>query len=118
MNRAIGCLGEDAAADFLAGQGYRILERNWRCPAGEIDIIAEHGGEIVFVEVKARSPRARFAPEEAVDWRKQRRLAAAAKYYLAPFRRPSPHRFDIVSVMLDEGDAVVQLEQKARAFDG
>jgi putative endonuclease len=116
LNRAVGTLGEDAAANYLAAQGYRLLERNSRCPAGEIDIIAEERGQVVFVEVKARSPRARFAPEEAVDARKQSRLAAAAKWYLGRFRDPSPHRFDIVSVHLDERDAVTQIELRIAAF--
>lgn len=116
LNRQIGNLGEDAAAAFVCAQGYRILARNYRCRAGEIDIIAEHHGEIVFVEVKTRSPRANLPPAEAVDEQKRQRIRRAAKFYLAAWRQPSPKRFDIVSVWLDEHDAVTHIQLHPGAF--
>jgi putative endonuclease len=116
LNRAIGNLGEEAAAGRLLDLGYRVLERNWRCRAGEIDIIAEHHGVIAFVEVKARSPRALRAPADAVDADKRRRIRAASRAYLSRFREPSPARFDIVSVFLDATDRVERIEVEADAF--
>lgn len=116
LNRAIGNLGEDAASDFLRRRGYRILERNWRCSSGEIDIIAEHRGFLAFVEVKTRSPRSYFSPAEAVDEKKQSRIRAAAAVYLASWREASPRRFDVVSVLLDDSDQIISVELEISAF--
>lgn len=116
LNRAIGLLGEQAAAEYLWRRGYRILKRNYRCPAGEIDIIAEERGVLAFVEVKTRSPRAYAPPADAVDEEKRDRIRAAARYYLGSYREPSPRRFDVVSVLLDESDRVVSIEVEAGAF--
>lgn len=115
-NRTKGIRGEDAAADFLYRKGLRLLERNYRCPAGEVDLIVEERGTIVFVEVKARSPESRFAPEEAVDGTKQERLRAAARYYLKAWRDAGPLRFDIVSVFLDKRGSVSAIEHHEDAF--
>lgn len=116
LNRQIGALGETAADEHLRRRGYRILCRNYRCAAGEIDIIAEHRDKLVFVEVKTRSPRAHLPPAEAVDEDKRDRVRKAAKYYLSSYRDPSPRRFDIVSVLLDSSDAVLSIEVEMNAF--
>ena len=80
----LGKEGEDRACAYLETCGYRIVERNFRCRSGEIDIVAaeERGGVICFVEVKTRRGCAFGLPKEAVDRRKQRKLCAAAKYYM------------------------------------
>jgi putative endonuclease len=117
LNRIIGNLGEDTAVAELQRQNYRILERNYRCSAGEIDVIAEQRGMLAFVEVKTRSPRALATPEEAVDAAKQARIRNAAANYLAGFRKPSPIRYDIVSVMLDAQDRPVSVSINAGAFE-
>jgi putative endonuclease len=116
LNRSLGDMGERAAAQYLQKHGYRILVRNHRCPAGEIDIIAEHSGVLAFVEVKTRSPRALASPRSAVDVEKQRRIRNSAAHYLGAFREPSPHRFDIVEVYLDSRDHVERLEMLQGAF--
>jgi putative endonuclease len=116
LNRALGEAAEQAVATLLQAQGWRILERNYRCRAGEIDIIAEDHGQIVFVEVKGRSPRAWQRPAEAVDDTKQKRLIAAARVYLARYREPSPHRFDIASVHLDDHDRIGHIQIEHAAF--
>jgi putative endonuclease len=93
-----GRAGEDAAADFLAGLGYRILGRNVRLPGGELDIVALDGRVLVFVEVKRRDGRRFGSALAAVDARKRRRLRALAADYaqiLAPYARI---RFDIVTL--------------------
>ena len=78
----LGRLGEDFAAGLLIAEGYRVIERNFRCKAGEVDIIAEKNGEISFVEVKTRRTLTFGQPVEAVTGEKQRHLRNTAAYYL------------------------------------
>lgn len=96
--KATGDRGEALAIAHLKKKGYRIVERNYRSPVGEIDIIAEHRGTVVFVEVKARTPSTYGLPEEAVNRRKQQRIARAALLYLSRLKEEPPARFDIISV--------------------
>jgi putative endonuclease len=97
---AIGSAAERAAASFLHARGYHVLEHNFRCRGGEIDLIALDGGTLVFVEVKLRRTLSRGAPIEAVTPQKQSRLARAAQSYLAFSGRVFPRiRFDVISVM-------------------
>ena len=96
----LGSGGERAAADFLIGRGYHVLERNFRCRGGEIDIIALDGGTLVFIEVKVRRTLSRGTPIEAVTNLKQARVRRAAQEYLAYCGRVfSRIRFDVISVM-------------------
>ena len=69
--------GEDLAATYLSGIGWEVVERNWRCPAGELDIIAKRDGAWVFVEVRTRRGRAFGTPEESLTSAKRHHLAAA-----------------------------------------
>jgi putative endonuclease len=93
-----GEAGEERAALFLAENGWVVLERNFRAPSGEIDIIAEKGGEVAFVEVKAWAALPQTELEHAIDRRKQERIVRTARYYLT--RRPRLAemrlRFDVV----------------------
>ncbi len=99
----LGPLGEELAARFLKRKGYKILERNYRCPFGEVDIVALHRGTLVFVEVKTRKSLAFGHPAEAVDLRKQRRLQRIASCYLGQRRLGDiPVRFDVVALSLGE----------------
>lgn len=99
MNRRVGEAGEQAAAEFLAALGYRIIGRNVRFRSGEIDLVARDGGVLVFVEVKTRRGRGFGAPGEAVTAAKQRRLVRLAALYLARLGSdPPPCRFDVVEV--------------------
>lgn len=82
-NRALGNLGEDFAARVLELQGYEILERNYRCKAGEIDIIARKENRLSFVEVKTRNTENFGRPAESVTKQKQVRIRQAAAVYLA-----------------------------------
>ena len=96
----LGRRGEEAAARHLASRGLRILERGFRSRAGEIDIVAQDGETLVFVEVKSRSSLACGRPAEAVDSRKRRRLLNAASWYLLSRGGPErPCRFDVVEVV-------------------
>jgi putative endonuclease len=97
--RETGAAGERAAAEFLRGLKYAIVERNYRCRGGEIDLVALHRGAVVFVEVRTRSAGALVAPIESVDDAKRRRIVTAARHYTARHRlHDHPMRFDLVAV--------------------
>ena len=109
-----GAWGEDRAAEFLASQGYRLLERNYRCPLGEMDIIAREGKTVVFVEVKTRSSERFGPPHAAIGPQKQRRMTAIALYYLkGKGWLGAPARFDVAAVILHEGRETVTLYRNA-----
>jgi putative endonuclease len=99
--QGLGRLGERLAAEKLSDAGYQILERNFRCRYGEIDIIARDSDDLVFVEVKTRRGNAYGLPEEAVTWRKQRTIVQVATYYLALHEcAECSWRVDVVAVQL------------------
>lgn len=81
-NKIFGRAGEEAAAEYLKKKKYKILERNYKCSYGEIDIIARFKKDIVFIEVKTRKSNKYGKPCEAVNYYKQKRMIAAAKTYL------------------------------------
>jgi len=84
---ALGRYGEDVAVRHLLDAGWQVLERNWRCRVGEIDIVARDGGVLVFCEVKTRSSALFGVPAEAVRPAKVRRIRALACHWLADRRR-------------------------------
>ena len=97
---AAGSAAERLAASFLRERGYHVLEHNFRCRGGEIDLVALDGSTLVFVEVKLRRTLARGAPIEAVTAPKQARVRRAAQTYLAFSGRVFERiRFDVISVM-------------------
>jgi putative endonuclease len=103
MTRAsngVGAYGERRAAEYLTNDaGMHILDRNWRCAEGEIDIVARDGDDLVFVEVKTRRGEGYGAPAEAVVEEKRRRLRRLAGLWLADRTiRPRELRFDVISV--------------------
>jgi putative endonuclease len=100
-----GRRGEELAADHLENNGFTILDRNYRCSQGEIDIVAGHGSLVVFCEVKCRHSARWGEPSEAVGWRKQQRLRRLAASWLGDRRRPvfADVRFDVVSVVVRDG---------------
>lgn len=96
---AVGAYGERVASRMLAEAGLVILERNWRCASGELDIVAREGRTIVFCEVKTRRSETYGVPAEAVGTEKMRRLRALAALWLAAHPRIRGEvRFDVVSV--------------------
>lgn len=100
----LGRQGEEAAAAFLMRKGMKILERNLTTPVGEIDLVARHGRDLVFVEVKTRRGTAFGTPAEAVGPRKQRQILLTAKWYLNNGQgRGLQPRFDVVAVVV-KGD--------------
>ena len=107
--KEIGAFGEKVAGEWLKKNGYAIIERNFRCKAGEIDIIACRGGTLVFTEVKTRTGDIFGTPAEAVDRRKQQHMRRAAAWYLQAHRiHDTPVRFDVVEVVLDHLKGVAE----------
>lgn len=110
--RKTGAMYEKKAGEYLTDQGYEILEYNYRCRWGEIDIIARDGAYLVFCEVKYRSGAAGGHPAEAVDAKKQQIISRCALYYMTGRGMTDvPCRFDVVSF---EGDTVTVYQN---AFD-
>ncbi len=102
FNHAKGVLGEQIALDYLKKKKYKILDRNVKGFAGEIDIVAQQGSTIVFVEVKSRSSAGFGLPREAVTDKKQHKIRYAAIEYLKKKKLlSSPVRFDVIEI-LDE----------------
>lgn len=93
----VGDWGEQVACDMYVGQGYAIVERNWRMGHYEVDLVAMKGDTIVFAEVKTRSS-AEADPIEAVDKRKRARLIASADAFMKHYDLPYEFRFDIVGI--------------------
>jgi putative endonuclease len=116
--RWFGARAERLTAWRLFWRGYRLLERNWRCEIGEVDLIARHRGELVFIEVKARLSTDIARPEDQVGPAKQRKLSRLLDAY-----RRRHHvsddvicRFDIAAVVLDERGKVREFELIEDAF--
>ena len=96
---SLGRKGEDLAVSFLAGKGYQIRNRNWKAGKLEVDIIAETGEFIVFVEVKTRSADYLESPQNAVTTEKQRSLVLAADTYIRWHDISKQARFDVITVL-------------------
>ena len=113
---SLGKRGEEFAARFLKKKGFKIKERNYRSPVGEVDIIATDGKTLVFVEVKTRSSAAFGLPGEAVTKKKQGQIARTAEYYMAANKiGPTAARMDVVSIM-SSGDKM-EAELIENAFE-
>jgi len=116
--RVFGQEGETAAADFLIRKGYRIVARNFRSSLGELDLVAEDGPTLVFVEVKARRTEEFGGAAYAVHEQKQHKLIRLAAQFLARHhwsRRPC--RFDVVLVRRQAGPGPARIEHIRNAFD-
>ncbi len=113
--RLLGDAGEDLAAAALKRQGYKILERNYLAPLGEIDLIARHRQALVFIEVKTRKNERFGAPQEAVSLGKQHKLRRLADYYVKQKRLGDDVmvRFDVVGIILGEDGPQIEIIQNA-----
>ncbi len=113
---ATGNRGEQLAAAHLERAGIAILERNYRCRAGEIDLVAQDGNQLVFVEVRTRTGTAFGSPEDSITSRKQRKMAECAFSYLAQHAAHGrTWRIDVVAVQLD-GGRVVRIDHYKHAL--
>jgi putative endonuclease len=100
--KSTGEIGERLAVDFLRKRGYRVLETNFRCRAGEIDIIARQGETLVFVEVRTKTNLDFGSPEESISFAKRQHLQSAAEFYLqGQPQMPDAWRVDLVAIELD-----------------
>ena len=98
--RALGTKGEDLVAAWYLANGYRVLDRNWRCRDGELDLVVRLGRTVVFCEVKTRTSNAFGVPAEAVTRQKQQRIRGLAARWLQESPSPAGEiRFDVASVL-------------------
>ncbi|MEW6778311.1 MAG: YraN family protein [Bdellovibrionota bacterium] len=114
-----GTWAEELAEKFLQKAGYKTVARNYRCKTGEVDLIVEKNGALVFVEVRARENEDYGNPIESLTPAKQRRIARAAQYYLASEWKkgePEEMRFDFIGIVFGESDEP-QIEHVENAFD-
>lgn len=103
-NQELGIKGEELAATYLAGVGYTVLERNWRCKIGELDIIAEDAGQVVGIEVKTRSSPGFGHPAEAVNPVKLRRISRLVRRWCLEHRRDTRTvRVDVLAILMRPG---------------
>ena len=106
-----GILGEKLARDFLKKKGYHITETNYRCPEGEIDIVAKHGDYLVFIEVRTKTSREFGTPEESITPAKKERMKATAAYYQQTHHDLPPQwRIDVVAVELNQKGKLSRIE--------
>jgi putative endonuclease len=107
-----GKKGEDIACAYLKSRGYRIVERNYKCPLGELDIVARDGDAIVFVEVKSRKSEEFGDPQLAVGLEKQKKVSRISLTYLKEKHLyPCNARFDVVAIkMLPDGITIELIE--------
>ncbi|MCQ2465702.1 MAG: YraN family protein [Oscillospiraceae bacterium] len=114
--RDLGNRGEDAVCRYVEKYGYRIIARNYSCPRGEIDIVAENSDTIAFIEVKARREDPLVSGADAVDYTKKRRIIKTAAWY--SYRHPldKQPRFDIAEVIL-KNDIPSAIRYYRSAFD-
>jgi len=115
----LGARGEALACRLLKEKGYKIIERNFKTPIGEIDIVAREGQTLVFVEVKTRESAAFGSAKWAVDQRKQQKLSRVALYYLSlKAWQDRPARFDVVAIFSNSGQESIELIKNAFELTG
>jgi len=111
---ALGRFGEDLAREQLKGCGYRIVTTNYRCPFGEIDIIARDGDVLVFAEIKTRKNKPLGRVKETVNIRKQRKISKVALAYMKSHNLwGSKARFDVVAIVLLNGKKEIEIIKNA-----
>ena len=109
--RNVGLLGEKLARDFLKKRGYRILESNYRCPEGEIDIVTRHKDSLVFVEVRTKRSLEFGSPEESITPTKMEKLRAVAAHYRQMHENlPASWRIDVMAVEMDQKGKLLRIE--------
>jgi putative endonuclease len=117
--RDTGILGEKLACEYLGKKGYDIVETNYRCTEGEIDIIARQGDVLVFVEVRTKRSRQFGSPEESITGIKKERLRAVAEHYgQERDDLPDSWRIDVMAIQLDRNNKVKRLQHIENAVEG
>jgi len=116
--RGLGRHGEELAARHLEDKGYQIVTRNWRCRAGEIDLVVRDGDALAFVEVRTRRGKAFGSPEESITPAKQARLATLAETYIQEEAWPGNWRIDVVAVEMDARGRLLRIDHYDNAVGG
>lgn len=117
--RELGACGEQLAADLMERLGYRIVARNWRCRSGELDLVADNGEVLAFVEVRSRTNTGTFGtPQESVDARKIRQVREVAQVYLhqSKWDGNTPIRFDVICATFSRDGSLASLDHIENAF--
>ncbi|NQX57409.1 YraN family protein [Paenibacillus qinlingensis] len=116
--KMLGRHGEELAFGYLQEQEYQIIERNWRCRSGEIDIIAEKSNKLIFIEVRTRRPSKRFGTaKESVDYRKQAKVREIAQFYMHRFHKYEQSiQFDVIAVEMSESNTDPKIIHIQEAF--
>ncbi len=109
FRKNLGNLGEQLAVETIQRRGLEIVARNWRCPLGEIDIIAREGDVLAIIEVKTRRGRSAGTPEQGVDARKQRKLCQLAQCYTENIGWEGDVRLDVVGVELSPAGRLLRV---------
>lgn len=118
-NKSIGTIGENIAAEYLKNHNYKILERNFSCKIGEIDIIAKNENNICFIEVKSRTSDYFGMPSEAVNYYKEQKICKVAQYYILKKNLYKYNlRFDVVEIIFNSTTSKVNLIKNAFIIDG
>ncbi len=116
--RGLGCTGERLAAAELARRGLTVVDRNWRCQAGEIDLVVRDGECLAIVEVRTRRGRGYGTPEESITLAKRERLIALAQAYVAAVDWRGPWRIDVVAVEMDGAGRLLRVTHLPNAVEG
>lgn len=104
----VGKAGEEAARSYLTGKGYRVIETNFRCPYGEMDLITFDGNVLVFVEVRTRTSDSFGIPAESITTEKLSRLKKTASFYMKTrYRQEVACRFDLIAIKMERGKMVL-----------
>ena len=117
FRKNLGNLGEELAVKAIQRRGLEIVARNWRCPLGEIDIIAREGDVLAIIEVKTRRGRGAGTPEQGVDLRKQRKLCALAQCYVENIGWEGEVRIDVVGVELSPEGKLLRVSYWREAIE-
>ena len=115
----LGSWGENRAKEYLARKGYTLLESNYRCQWGEVDLICQDGTYLVFVEVRTRRSQEYGTPEESLSKSKQEKLIATAQTYMQEQdSTPEQWRIDLVALVLGDGGAIQRIDHLESAVQG
>lgn len=117
-NKLLGNAGEQMAVEYLASKGYRVLITNYRSKIGEIDVIAEKGSVLAFIEVKTRASLRYGRPSEAVDYRKQQRIIRTALLYVQKYSIDKAVRFDVLEIVCQGDKSSINHIQNAFELHG
>ena len=116
LNYLKGKTGERIGEAYLISRGYQILERNVKSPFGEIDVVANHQKDLVFIEIKSRKDDAFGFPEESVNEHKRGQLARLASWYLTRYSTIPQVRFDVLAIQGEAAERQFRLIQNAIQF--